>query len=109
MKKEESVSQEENLDQLIQLCKQELSLLMENQENWQYLTVKGGGGGGGIVGEHVCNGPLSGGLIPPSLIMYLNLLVIQIGCYIQRSSQHSRVCRQDYFSSESPIRYHTQM
>ena len=36
MKKEEVTSQESQLDQLIQLCKQELSLLMENQENWQY-------------------------------------------------------------------------
>lgn len=36
MKKEQTETQEEHLDQLIQLCKQELSLLMENQENWQY-------------------------------------------------------------------------
>ena len=36
MKKEESVTQENHFDQLIQMCKQELSLLMENQENWQY-------------------------------------------------------------------------
>ena len=36
MKKEQAVTQESHLDQLIQMCKQELSLLMENQENWQY-------------------------------------------------------------------------
>lgn len=36
MKKEEMTNQESHLGQLIQLCKQELSLLMENQENWQY-------------------------------------------------------------------------
>ena len=36
MKKEHTESQEEHLDHLIQLCKQELSLLTENQENWQY-------------------------------------------------------------------------
>lgn len=28
---------ESQLDQLISICKQELSLLSENQENWQYL------------------------------------------------------------------------
>ncbi len=36
MKREKAEKQEEQLDHLIQLCKQELSLLMENQENWQY-------------------------------------------------------------------------
>lgn len=35
-RKGETEKQEEHLDHLIQLCKQELSLLMENQENWQY-------------------------------------------------------------------------
>ena len=28
--------EESNLDHLIQMCKHELSLLTENQENWQY-------------------------------------------------------------------------
>lgn len=28
--------QEDQLDRLIQMCKTELSLLVENQENWQY-------------------------------------------------------------------------
>lgn len=39
MKKEQAVNEEGRLDQLIQMCKQELSLLMENQENWQYPLV----------------------------------------------------------------------
>ena len=36
MKKEQGLKQEEQLDHQIQLCKQELGLLMDNQENWQY-------------------------------------------------------------------------
>ena len=36
VKKEEAEKREANLDQLIQMCKAELSLLTENQENWQY-------------------------------------------------------------------------
>lgn len=36
MRKEHQESLEGHLDQLIQMCKQELNLLMENQENWQY-------------------------------------------------------------------------
>ena len=39
IKKEQAANQESHLDQLIQLCKQELTLLMENQENWQYPRV----------------------------------------------------------------------
>ena len=39
MKRDRVVGQEDQLDHLIQLCKQELTLLMENQENWQYPLV----------------------------------------------------------------------
>ncbi len=36
LRKEHQEGTEAHLDQLITLCKQELSLLTENQENWQY-------------------------------------------------------------------------
>lgn len=36
LRKEQVERTESTLDQLILLCKQELSLLTENQENWQY-------------------------------------------------------------------------
>ena len=34
--REQLEEEESNLDHLIQMCKHELSLLTENQENWQY-------------------------------------------------------------------------
>ena len=36
LQREQLQEEESNLDHLIQMCKHELSLLTENQENWQY-------------------------------------------------------------------------
>ena len=39
LQREQLQEEESNLDHLIQMCKHELSLLTENQENWQYPTI----------------------------------------------------------------------
>ena len=39
VQREQLQEEESHLDHLIQMCKHELSLLTENQENWQYPII----------------------------------------------------------------------